>query len=147
MISMLWTKISDLHRRYRDDEHYHAYYSIPVFAGFLGTYILIQLLVTLFPDFAFHAKGYHIHHYTYGIILLLVFGYIGLWTKSTRMKYFCALAYGIGAAFIIDEAFIWFTLNPADGYQDYDLAFFVGAIFLGVVLAPLLYKRDKLEKE
>ena len=53
------------------------------------------------------------------------------------MKYACALAYGVGAAFVIDEAFEWFTLTTPVRYQDYDLAFFVGAIILAVALAPL----------
>lgn len=143
MILTLWTKVSDLSRRYREDEHYHAYYSIPVFAGFIITYVLIQILTRVFPNFGFQAEGYHIHHYTYGIIILLVFGYIGLWTQSRKMKYFCALLHGIAAAFIIDEAFMWFTLNPSDGYQDYDIAFFVGAFLLGIILAPLLFGKKR----
>jgi hypothetical protein len=147
MILTLWGKITDLHRQYREEERYHAYYSIPVFTGFVVTYVLIQILVRVFPDFGFHAGGYHIHHYTYGIVLLLVFGYIGLWTQSLKMKYFCALAHGVAAAFIIDEAWMWFTLNGADGYQDYDLAFYVGALLLGIILAPLLFGGKKSTKQ
>ena len=139
MMLALWSKITGLHRRYREEEHYHAYYSIPVFVGFFVTYGLIQLLVHRYPGFHLSASGYHIHHYTYGIIILLVFGYIGLWTRSQKMKYFCALAHGVAAAFIIDEAYMWFTLNADPGYQDYDLAFFVGALPLGMILAPLFF--------
>ena len=145
MILTLWGKITDLHRHYREEEHYHAYYAIPVFVGFAITYLLIQILTRVYPEFGFSARGYHIHHYTYGIVLLLVFGYIGLWTQSMKVKYFCALAHGVAAAFVIDEAWMWFTLNPADGYQDYDLALIVGALLLGIILAPILFS-GKSEK-
>ena len=135
----MFRRLYNLSLHYKEREHYHAYYSIPVLAGFLITYILLQVGNWLFPDFAVHAHGYHIHHYTYGIVILLIFGYIGLWARSLKVKYFCALAYGVGTAFIIDEAVIWFTLNPNGHYQDYDLAFYVGAIFLAMILAPLLF--------
>lgn len=141
----LFSWLYKLPQHYKEQEHYHAYYSIPVFIGFLVTYLLIQLLTRLFPDFGFTAKGYRIHHYTYGIVLLLIFGYIGLWTRSMKMKYFCALAHGVGAAFIIDEAFMWFTLNEGPGYQDYDLAFFVAALLVGIILAPLFYDGKKIK--
>src|ERR1043166_8946815 len=98
----LLTRISRLPDYFRDREHWHAYYSIPVFVGFLGTYGIIQLLEYLFPDFYFNVEGYHIHHYAYGIVILLIFSYIGIWTQSQKMKYFCALAHGVGSAFIID---------------------------------------------
>ncbi len=146
MLALAFNKIRSIHSTYREGGPWHAYYSIPVLIGFCVTYGLIQLGVRLAPDFHFDAKGYHIHHYTYGIILLLIFGYIGLWAVAPKVKYLCALAYGVGAAFIIDEAFMWFTLNAGPGYQDYDLFVFVAAIFVGVILAPLFLRGDEPPK-
>ncbi len=129
--------VYDLATGHRTNGHWYAYYSIPVFIGFAITYGLIQVGVRAFPDFHFDARGYHIHHYTYGIVILLLAGYIAIWTQSLRVKFACALAYGVAAAFIIDEAFMWFTLTNVLKYQDYDLAFYVGAIFLSFAIAPL----------
>ncbi len=139
-------QVYKLSLRHWEREHYHAYYAIPVFLGFLITYGLIQLIIRQYPEFYFTAQGYRIHHYTYGIVILLIFGYVGLWTRSMKMKYFCALAHGVGAAFIIDEAFMWFTLNSSDGYQDYDLVFFVGALLLGIIFAPIFFKSKNNEQ-
>jgi hypothetical protein len=140
---MLVSFIKRLYRTslgYKERQQYHAYYSIPVLVGFLVNYGIIQLAVYLYPNFHLDVRGYHIHHYTYGIVLLLIFGYIGLWTQSLKVKYICALAYGVGAAFIIDEAWLWFTLTQTTHYQDYDLVFFVAALLVGFILAPNFFK-------
>lgn len=136
--------IRKLLRRHQENNHWHAYYAVPTFAGFLFTYLFFQVSVRIAPGLALYANGYHIHHYTYGIVILLISGYVGIWAPSIESKNICAFAHGVGAALIIDEAWIWVTLNPGPGYQDYDLAFFVAALILSVALAPLLFgkKRD-----
>jgi hypothetical protein len=135
--------IVEYSERHKANGHWHAYYAIPAFLGFTLTYLMLQIGQVYYADVYWTTHGYHVHHYTYGIVLLLVFGYVGIWSQSIRVKYFCALIYGISAALIIDEARIWFTLNPAPGYQDYDLAFYVGAFLLGIVLSPILFAKRK----
>lgn len=134
--------VRKLSTRHRENNHWHAYYTLPVLFGFGVTYLLIRILQPAFPNFHFDAGGYHIHHYTYGIFVLLIFGYISLWTNSPRVKYLCALAYGVSIAFILDEAGMWFTLT--DNYvKDYDLIFYIAAIFITIALSPLLFKNKK----
>ena len=128
---------------HKDQERYHAFYAIPVLIGFIVTYLLIQIMVYFFPDIGFSAGGYHIHHYTYGVALILIFGYVGLWVRSEKMKIASAVAHGVGAAFIIDEAFMLFALSAEPGYQDYNLAIIVAALLLGIALIPLFLEADK----
>ncbi len=112
------------------------HYAIPVLAGFAITYFLIQLLTGLFPQFHFHAEGYHIHHYSYGIAIMLVTGYVSLWVRSTRVRYACALLHGVASAFVVDETWLWFTLNPNLTYRGHDLAAYVAAFFLLLAFVP-----------
>ena len=49
------------------------------------------------------AGGVHIHHYVWGILILLVVGACGLVERSPRWHTWLGLAYGIGAALVIDE--------------------------------------------
>ena len=143
--SRLVRKVNEIARSHREKERYHAYYAVPVLIGFGVTYGLIQLLTLAYPEFHFSYRDYHIHHYTYGIVLLLIFGYVGIWTRSIRMKLVCALAYGVGVAFIVDEAWMWFTLNQNAPQNDFDLAFFILAALIGLFLAPVLYDGWKTE--
>jgi len=53
------------------------------------------------------------------------------------------VAHGVGAAFIIDEAFMLFALSAEPGYQDYNLAIIVAALLLGIALIPLFLEADK----
>jgi hypothetical protein len=142
MVELVLSKISTFAKQYRDQGHYPAYYAIPVLIGFTITYLLIQIIVYLFPELGFSVNGYHVHHYTYGVATVLVFGYVGLWAQSEKVKIISAVAHGVGAAFIIDEAFMWFTLNPAPGYQDYNLPIIVVALLLGFILVPLFYRKE-----
>ncbi len=143
MLTQIPTKLAELSRQHRENGYDHAYYAIPVLIGFFVTWCIIQIWVRLLPRASLSANGYHIHHYTYGIAILIVFGYISLFARSPRLRYICALAHGVGAAFIIDEAFIWFTLNPGpggSGYQDYDLIVFVVVILLTLILTPVFFR-------
>ncbi len=62
--------------------------------------------------------GRHIHHMTFGIVGLLVVGYLWLLeigiVDGRRASQFTALAYGSGAALTLDEFALW--LNLEDDY-------------------------------
>jgi len=63
--------------------------------------------------------GRHIHHLVWGILLLLLVGYGGLWQvglKSRAMGRVLAMLYGVGAALTLDEFALW--LNLQDVYWD-----------------------------
>jgi hypothetical protein len=63
------------------------------------------------------AGGVHIHHLVWGILLLLLVGYIWLreiGVGSTWVASATALAFGVGAALTLDEFALW--LNLSDVY-------------------------------
>lgn len=54
----------------------------------------------------------HIHHYVFGIFLLLICGYIGISFWATdRVRHIMAILFGIGAALTIDEFALWLYLE------------------------------------
>jgi hypothetical protein len=58
--------------------------------------------------------GLHIHHLVWGILLLLVIGYIWLieaGTTSGLLSNLTAIAYGVGAALTLDEFALWLNLQ------------------------------------
>jgi hypothetical protein len=63
--------------------------------------------------------GLHIHHLVWGILLLLVVGYVWLLevgVGSTWVASLTAIAFGVGAALTLDEFALW--LNMQDVYWD-----------------------------
>jgi hypothetical protein len=85
------------------------------FAIVRGITLMIRMQIGPIHNVA--AGGLHIHHLVWGILLLLVVGYIWLlevgvgsgWIASTT-----AIAFGVGAALTLDEFALW--LNLSDVY-------------------------------
>ena len=65
------------------------------------------------PAFHYDIRGIHIHHYTYGIFMLAVAGYLALALKGRRATLWIALLYGWGLGFTFDEMGIWLNSSIA----------------------------------
>ncbi len=77
-------------------------------AGFAVTFGLLRALTygirhDLVPWGNVTPGGLHIHHYVWGIGLLLLVGLISLVVDSPRYNPWLGLVYGVGAALVIDE--------------------------------------------
>ena len=79
------------------------------------------------------AGGVHLHHYVWGILILLVVGALGLLDRSPRWYGWMGVGYGVGAALVIDEAALLIDLR--DVYWDSRGMISVGAalLIIGVV--------------
>ena len=88
-------------------------------------------------------SGLHIHHFVYGIIILLVTGYLSLAFPAGHGKRLIVLAllYGIGAALTLDEFALWLNLEDVywakQGRESLDAAAIVATLLvLGGTGAP-----------
>ena len=82
--------------------------------------------------------GVHVHHLVWGILLLIVVGYMWLIHIGTdrsgaiRMGRVTALLYGIGAALTLDEFALWLNLRDVywerQGRASVDIALMYGAL-------------------
>ena len=92
--------------------------------GFLVTFGIVRLITHLIRAGVgpFHnvvsSGGLHIHHLVWGILLLLLVGYIWLIQEGTGQSRFpswfsrvTAIAYGVGAALTLDEFALWLNLQ------------------------------------
>ncbi len=81
-------------------------------------------------------SGLHIHHFVYGIILLLGVGYIALAFPERQGKRLVVLSllYGIAAALTLDEFALWLNLEDVywakQGRESLDAAAMVATLFL-----------------
>lgn len=93
---------------------------VATFAAVRG--ITYSILYGVGPFHNVQAGGVHIHHLVWGILMLLVVGYlwlvhIGLGAAESRrwVSILTAVAFGIGAALTLDEFALWLFLD-ADVY-------------------------------
>ena len=87
--------------------------------GFLLTFAIVRGITHLIragigPFHNVSSGGLHIHHLVWGILLLLVVGYVWLieaGTTSSLLSSVTAIAFGVGAALTLDEFALWLNLQ------------------------------------
>jgi hypothetical protein len=90
--------------------------------------------------------GLHIHHLVWGILLLLVVGYIWLieaGTGSNLVSSLTAVGYGVGAALALDEFALWLNLQDVywtgTGRESIDaVVIFAAGLSVGIWGGPFL---------
>ena len=83
-----------------------------VAATFALTVVLARIFSLILPRVHWEpVPGMHIHHYVYGIFILVVSGYLALIFRSEVATSWIAFLYGLGVGLTFDEFGMW--LNPS----------------------------------
>ena len=119
--------------------------------GFLVTFGIVRGITHLIragigPFHNVSNGSLHIHHLVWGILLLLVIGYIWLieaGTTSSLLSSVTAIAYGVGAALTLDEFALWLNLQDVywagPGRESIDaVVIFAGILSVGIWGGPFL---------
>jgi hypothetical protein len=91
--------------------------AFPILFAFVLTFIgsrLIGYLITyehIPPLYLEPSPGLHVHHFTYGVFILFLAGYLGLSVKQARAKFWMALLLGFGLGLAMDEFGMWLKLR------------------------------------
>ena len=107
-----------------------------ILASFLITFTLSRWTVRLFPGLFLDVGHTHIHHFSYGFIILGVTGFIGV-TGILHRNRWLALVYGIGLSLAVDETGMWLSLT--DNY--YNDASYHAIVFVAAFLISAAYFR------
>ncbi|MDB5179280.1 MAG: hypothetical protein JWN01_1223 [Patescibacteria group bacterium] len=112
--------------------------------GFLPTFIMARLLVQLDPNLFLHIHGIHVHHFTYGILVLAVVGFIAIVSGEHPYRPWLAIGYGIGLALSFDEFGMWvrltdnYSLDQSEDIMVGILVFFVIIVYFFGILRRAL---------
>lgn len=111
----------------------------PVAFGFTVTFTLARLFNHAWPFLYFQLRsGLHIHHFTYGVFLIAIAGYLGLVFNGPRAKVLIATLLGVGLGFAFDEFSIWLRLNASmqERWSYEGLVVVIGLFILTLSIAP-----------
>ena len=129
--------------------------SVSFFVTFLFVRLLVAAITHHIGPFGWVMMGgKHIHHLVWGILLLLLTGYLLLaecgnagTARSIFLSRLISILYGMGAALTLDEFALWLNLDPNaywshEGRSSIDAVVLFGAVLaIGAWGAPLWTKR------
>jgi hypothetical protein len=116
-----------------------------ILISFLLTFLAVRFITHSIRDQRFRRLfhnvsgkgGRHIHHLVWGILLLLISGYLALAFDPDRVRNLLAVLFGVGAALTLDEFALWLNLEDVywakQGRSSVD-AVIVFATLLGMIL-------------
>ena len=89
--------------------------------------------------------GLHIHHFVWGILILVIVGFLGITIQSARLHVWLATFFGIGAALVIDEFALWLNLRDVYWLQQGRIS--IDAAVLVAALLGTYYAADRFWKQ
>jgi hypothetical protein len=113
--------------------------------GFLPTYIIARFIVRSDPSLSLHVNSVHVHHFTYGIIVLAVVGFLSMVLPQAKTQHWLAVLYGIGLALCFDEFGMWihltsnYNLGISNDVMSGLLVFLVIAVYCMGIIRRVLY--------
>ena len=132
------------------EAHFLILLSFIVTFGFIRTSAhMIRAEVSWWPGNVETKGGTHIHHLVWGILTLMVAGYLGLaFEPSSPWEEIIAILFGIGMGLTLDEFALWLNLKDVywteKGRQSID-AVIVTTCLLALTLTGLQFWIDVLE--
>ena len=134
---------------YQQHVDYRREAALFMWVAFIATFVFLRLLTFgiryhLLPvKNVVTSSGLHIHHFVWGILVLLIVGFLGITIWSERLHPWLATIFGIGAALVIDEYALWLNLQDVywtgPGRESIDaVLIFVSLLSVGIWGGPFL---------
>lgn len=138
---MMFRRVRALYRRHFHDHRRERMFLASSFflLTFSATRVLTHLGRNREVPFQLEVGGVHVHHLVWGILLLLLVGYVwliqvgtGVQGSSVRVGRLTAILYGAGAALTLDEFALWLHLRDnyweREGRASIDAVMIFGAL-------------------
>jgi len=133
--------LHELYRLHFEDERRERFFLASL--AFLVTFVTVRVITAMIragvgPFHNITAGTTHIHHLVWGILLLLLVGYV--WLSQTGVgsgwvSSLTAVAFGVGAALTLDEFALWLNLQDVYWEREGRISVDVALIFASLLSA------------
>ncbi len=111
--------------------------SVLALMSFIASFVVARAFTTLSPRTVVVTSGLHIHHFWYGIALLVVGGWLGISYHDERIDRFAAIIFGIGGGLVGDEVGILLTFESEVYWASISYTFIIILITAASILTLL----------
>ena len=101
------------------------------------SFAVARVFTTFYPDTSLMLRGYHIHHFWFGVALLAIGGWLGISYESERTNRIAAILFGAGGGLIGDEIGLLLTF----GNYWTDITYTLVVIFLALASTLIIIAR------
>jgi len=104
---------------------------------FLASFVVARVFTAFFPSVTLVVQGYHVHHFWYGLALLVIGGWLGINYRDDQTERVAAIVFGVGGGLVGDEIGLLMTFG--DYYSGLTYTFVIS--LLAFALMATLVKR------
>lgn len=101
-----------------------------------------RLFAVLNPKTIVETGGIHFHHFWYGLIMIIVSGWLGISQRPTIYRRIYAIVFGLGAGLMADEVGLLLTFG--NYFSEPTFLVFIAAASVGSLGVLLLSSRESL---
>jgi len=105
--------------------------------SFLVSFAVARVFTGFFPSTVLVVQGVHVHHFWYGLALLVVGGWLGINYSDDYIERIAAIIFGVGGGLVGDE--IGLLLTFGDYYSELTYTFVIS--LLAFSFMATLFKR------
>jgi hypothetical protein len=111
--------------------------SFIMLVSFLVSFAVARVFTGFFPSTVLVVQGIHLHHFWYGLALLVVGGWLGINYSDDYIERIAAIIFGVGGGLVGDE--IGLLLTFGDYYSELTYTFVIA--LLAFSFMATLFKR------
>ena len=118
--------------------------SIIALMSFITSFVITRAFTSLFPGTILEVRGYHIHHFWYGLVMLVISGWIGISIEDERINRVAAILFGAGGGLVGDEIGLLLTFGDYWTEITYTIVIILAAL---TSILMLMIRYSKLNRE
>jgi hypothetical protein len=85
--------------------------SLTALLSFIASFAIARIFTSFYPETSVRLRGYHIHHFWFGVALLAIGGWLGISYENERVNRIAAILFGAGGGLIGDEVGLLITFE------------------------------------